>query len=185
MKQVIMLGFPVALLFFAMFGQTSSVMASDSGALVAKMERAYLETSFKATEAKASSFLIHDYSQVDARFLPISDLLDISETMSSSLGLTNVTVGKRVGEQIHIVQLSGVWSNHLEVLIVLSSFHMTDGMPDSTILTVRAKSNTGNLLDLAPHMSAIAKELQHLQIPIGIDAYIRGYCFGHRQMAES
>lgn len=174
MKRFIMWGFPFAL-FFAVFVRTSSAMASDSGALVAKSEAAYLETSFKATDARASSFLIHDYSQVDTRFLSISDLLGLAETMSSSLGLTNVTAGKRVGDQVHIVQLNGIWSDHSKVSIVLSSFHMTDDMPDGTILTVRAKSNAGNLLDLAPHMSAMARELQHLQIPIGIDAYIAGY----------
>lgn len=75
----------------------------------------------------------------------------------------------------HILQLAGTWSNHMNVSIVLSSFHMTDGMPDSTILVLRAQSDAGDLPELAHHMSAIANELKHLRIPVNLDPYITGY----------
>lgn len=174
MKRAIMWAFAAAMLV-SVFGRIVPALANNSGASTAQAEARYLEKSFNTTGATATSFLIHDYSTVNQHFASTSNLLNIAKTMSSDLGLTNVTAGKRVGQSEHILELSGTWSNHIDMLIVLSSFHMTDGMPDSTVLILRAKSNTGNLSELESRMSAIANELQHLRISPSLDAYITGY----------
>lgn len=74
----------------------------------------------------------------------------------------------------HILQLSGTWSNHINVLIVLSSFHITDRMPDSTMRVLRVQSDTGNLSERMHHMSAIAN-VALKRIPLNLNAYITMY----------
>lgn len=164
-----------AALVFGLFGHVLPAMANNSGASVSQGEAEYLEQSFNATGATATGFLIHDYSTVNQHFMSPSDLLNLAKTMASDLGLTNVTAGKRIGQNEHILQLSGTWSKKISVSIVLSSFHMTDGMPDSTILVFRAKSGTGDLSELAAKMTAISSELNRQHIYPSLDAYIAGY----------
>jgi len=174
MKRAIMLAFG-ATLALIIFVRVWPTMKSNSEASVSLGEAEYLEQCFHATGANATSFLIHDYSIVNQNFMSASDLLNLAETMASDWGLMNVTASKRVGSNTHILQLSGTWPNQMRVSIVLSSFHMTDGMRDSTKLVLRAKNETGDLSKLAPKMSVIARELQHERIPSNLDAYITGY----------
>lgn len=174
MKRIIMWACAAAIAF-TILGRIVPAMASNSGSSVAREEAVYLTTSFAATGATPISFLIHDYSTVNQRFMSSNDLLSLAEKMSSDLGLANVTASKRVGQDEHILQVSGTWSNQIKVLVVISSFHMKDGMPDSTKLVFRAQSQAGDLSEMAPHMSAVANELQDLQIPSNLDAYITGY----------
>lgn len=162
-------------LAFTIFGHVLPAMASNPDTSVPRKEAEYLAQGFNATGAKATGFVIHDYSTVNQQFMSVSDLQNLAETMVADFGLTNVKAGKRVGQDEHIIQLSGTWSKQTSVSIVLSSFHMTDGMPDSTILVLRAKTETSNLAELAPQMSAISTELQRLRISSQLDAYITGY----------
>lgn len=174
MKRIIM-WIGAAIILLTILGHVVPAMADNFEAPVAQREAAYLNKSFEATGASPTSFLIHDYSTVNQRFMSSSELLKLAERLSTDLQLMNVTAGKRVGQNEHILQLSGTWSNHITVFIVLSSFHMTDGMPDSTVLVLRAQSDTGNLSELLPHMSAIENQLQDQRIPVNLDAYITGY----------
>ena len=174
MQRVIVL-ISTAAWIFAVFSRLVSATANNFGASAAQREAAYLTKSFAATGAKSSSFLIHDYSTVNQRCMASKEFLTLAGKMSYNLGLTHVTAGQHVGKNEHILQLAGTWSNHMNASIVLSSFHMTDGMPDSTILVLRAQSDAGDLPELAHHMSAIANELKHLRIPVNLDPYITGY----------
>ncbi|WP_067620423.1 YwmB family TATA-box binding protein [Alicyclobacillus acidiphilus] len=162
-------------LAFTIFGHVLPAMASNSEAPVPRKEAEYLTQSFNATGAKATSFVIHDYSTVNQQFMSVSDLQNLSETIASEFGLTNVKAGKRVGQDKHIIELSSTWSTKTSLSIVLSSFHMTDGMPDSTILVLRARNETGNVAELAPQMSAVSTELRRLHISPQLDAYITGH----------
>jgi hypothetical protein len=142
---------------------------------VTQAEAQYLEASFGATGATVTGYMIHDYATLNHQFLSQSELAQVSSGIAKNLGLKGTkTEGRSVTEE-NAYQMTGIWGGNTAVSIFLSSFHMTDGMPNETDIVIRASSNQHSIRQLPAQMKEIANVLQNVHVAPQLDAYITGF----------
>lgn len=137
----------------------------------------YLDKVFTTTHASVSSFVVHDYSVVNHKFISSEEAKTLAVQIAFNLGLKNLH-GKALSNVTeHMFELSGNWKG-TEVLVAVNSLnHMTMGhtdLQDDTTLVIRAAAQTTSTAMLASALQSVSTTLENMHIPVQIDAYIHG-----------
>lgn len=135
---------------------------------------AYLERSFRATNAQVNGFLVHNYSQINECFLSQREIAHIANELQRHFNFTDVRGIEESSNRTHRYSLKGTLLNAVCVSIVVSSFRGVPHDSNSTVLVIRARSSADNLYNLNTTLTSVAQAVASIRAMPQLSSYISG-----------
>jgi hypothetical protein len=134
----------------------------------------FVETSFRATNATPTGYLIHNWSQVNQQFVSIRELAKFADKFQQELRIQNAKILSQTDKGEVFYELYGTWPNHSTVSVTLSSFKFPNA-PSSTILVVRTESTSTDLSTFPAAYHTVSQAVRGLQLTPQISTCIQGF----------
>jgi len=147
-------------------------------------EANYIESAFRATGATGSSYLIHNWTEVNHDFVAQTQLQDWSRILTKELGIQNAKILSHSDSYEHFLEVYGGWPGQATVSVTLSSLKFPNS-PSLTIAVVRAERTDGDIRRLSAELNQVGQAVTKMQWSPQISACIEGFTGARMSAAQA
>ncbi|MBF8376928.1 YwmB family TATA-box binding protein [Alicyclobacillus mali] len=158
---------------------TASAETSTSAQSDGAQQYAFLMSGLRATGTSPSSYLIHDWTQLNASFLNEAQLTALGAQVVQELGIADVqTQATQLANETYW-RAAGVWPGGTRAEVILTSFPGAtsgagDGQPE-TVMTVTASSSNLTEGQFSSQYDQVERTVASVNGTPQMSAYIAGF----------